>query len=64
MDVFKKGNSKWEAIRVLMGDKDLTQRDVLARAFPSATLLICLFHTFRSFHREVTAEKMGITKSI
>ena len=61
MNVFKKGNSKWEAIRVLMGDKDLTQRDVLARAFPSATLLICLFHTFRSFRREVTAEKMGIT---
>lgn len=44
-----------------MGDKDLTQRDVLARMFPSANLLICLFHTFRTFRQETSTEKMGIT---
>ena len=61
MSFFKKENPNWELVRVLMGDKDLTQRDVLVKAFPSASLLICLFHTFRSFRREVTTEKMGIT---
>ena len=61
IDFFKKENSNWKSIRVLMGDKDLSQRDVLARCFPSATLQICLFHTFRSFWREITTEKMVIT---
>ena len=28
------GNSKWEAICVLMGDKDLTQRDVPFHLLP------------------------------
>ena len=28
---------------ILMGDKDLTQKDVLAHAFPSATLLFKAF---------------------
>jgi zinc finger SWIM domain-containing protein 3 len=61
INIFKNNNPNWMSIRVLMGDKDLTQRDVLAQAFPSANLLICLFHTFRSFRREITAERMGIT---
>ena len=61
MEFFKKENPKWESIRVLMGDKDLSQRGILARCFPLAALQICLFHTFRSFHREITTEKMGIT---
>ena len=61
IESFKKENPKWESIRVLMGDKDLSQRDVLARRFPLAALQICLFHTFRSFRREITTEKMGIT---
>ena len=39
----------------------MTERDVLAAEFPSANLLICLFHTFRSFRREVVIDKMGIT---
>ena len=44
-----------------MADKDMTERDVLAAEFPSAELLICLFHMFRSFRREVVVDKMGIT---
>lgn len=59
--IFKKHNPEWEATRVLMADKDMTERDVLAAEFPSAELLICLFHTFRSFRREVVVDKMGIT---
>lgn len=59
--VFKNNNPNWMSVHVLMGDKDLTQRGVLAQEFPSANLLICLFHTFRSFRREITTERMGIT---
>ena len=59
--IFKKHNPEWEATCVLMADKDMTERDVLAAEFPSAELLICLFHTFRSFRREVVVDKMCIT---
>ena len=44
-----------------MSDKDFVERDVFTKLFPNATLQICLFHTQRSFKREVTTEKMGIT---
>ena len=61
LEFFKERNAAWEAICVIMTDKDLTERDVLARSFPQAQLLICLFHTFRSFRREISVEKIGIT---
>lgn len=48
-------------VRIVMTDKDMTERDVLAQKFPAAQLLICLFHTLRTFRREITMEKMGIT---
>ena len=60
MSIFKKHNPSWESTRVLMSDKDLTEREVLATLFPSADLLIC---SFRSFRREVVVEKMGITSA-
>ena len=58
--IFKKHNPQWKGTRVLMADKDMTERDVLAAEFPSAHLLICLFHTFHSFRREIVVYKMGI----
>lgn len=61
VNAFKKHNEKWESVRVLMADKDMTERDVFASAFPQANLLICLYHTFRSFRREIVIDKMGIT---
>ena len=61
MSIFKKHNSNWESIRALMSDKDLTERDALAVSFPNSQLLICLYHTFHSFRREIVVEKMGIT---
>ena len=45
-----------------MADKDLNERETIKCAFPNATVLICLFHTLRTFKREVTSEKMGITQ--
>ena len=56
MNIFKKYNPNWKATRLFMTDKDMNEREVL-----SAELLICLFHTFRSFRREMVIEKMGIT---
>ena len=61
VSAFKKHNSRWESVQVLMADKDMTERDVFAASFPQAQLLISLYHTFRSFRREVTMDKMGIT---
>ncbi len=62
LDVFIKHNAEAaKNVRIVMTDKDMTERDVLAKKFPSAQLLICLFHTLRTFRREFTMEKMGIT---
>ena len=60
-NAFKKHNADWKRIRVLMADKDLGDHDVLKQSLPNASVLICPFHTLRSFRREITCEKMGIT---
>ena len=44
-----------------MADKDIGERQVLKESFPQAEVLICLFHALRSFRREITCEKFGIT---
>ncbi len=61
VNIFKKHKNNWESVRVIMADKDGTERNVFASAFPQAKLLICLYHTFRSFRREVVMDKMGIS---
>ena len=43
-----------------MADKEMTERSVLAEKISDAVLMICLFHTLRTFHREIASEKMGI----
>ena len=44
----------------IMADKDMTERNVLAEKIPNVVLLICLFHTLRTFCREITTDKMDI----
>ena len=44
-----------------MADKDIGERDVLKLCLPNTSVLICHFHTLRSFKREITCEKIGIT---
>ena len=39
----------------------MNERDVLARSFPNSDLQICLFHTFRTFRREISMDKLGIS---
>lgn len=61
LETFKKKNCNWSSTRVVMADKDIKERDTVKTVLPDATVLICFFHTLRTFRREVTAEKMGIT---
>jgi zinc finger SWIM domain-containing protein 3 len=44
-----------------MADKDFIERDALKAEFPEVSILICLFHVLRTFRREITTEKQGIT---
>ena len=60
-DTFKQHNDRWEATRVVMADKDLKERDIIKQCLPNAIVLICLFHTLRTFRREVSCEKLGIS---
>ncbi|KAK7502609.1 hypothetical protein BaRGS_00006184 [Batillaria attramentaria] len=46
-----------------MADKDWTERGVIHDEFPEAALLICLFHTLRSFRREVTEKTMACSQA-
>ena len=61
MVYFKNLNPKWKKINCVMADKDMTERQVFKEELPQAGLLICLFHTMRTFRMEVTTEKMGIS---
>ena len=38
----------------IMSDKDMTARDLFKEKFPNSSLLICLFHSLKSFGREIT----------
>ena len=58
---FKKHNSRWDKVAMVMTDKDMTERNVFGRAFPQATMHLCLFHVLRTFRRQITCEKFGIT---
>jgi len=61
MDMFKKDNKNWTKTRAVMADRDIGERDSIKRCFPDACVLICLFHTLRSFQREISSSKLGIS---
>ena len=61
LKAFKAQNPNWPSTNVVMTDKDFTERAVFQKEFPSASLLICLFHTLRSMKREVMCEKLGLS---
>ena len=60
IQIFKSQNPSWTSTKTVMTDKDFVERQVFKEEFPAANLVICLFHSQRSFRREVTTEKMGI----
>ena len=59
--VFKEQNSKWEDVKVILTDKDMVERGVFKSEMPQVSMEICLFHVLRTFGREITVEKMGVT---
>ncbi|XP_028417229.1 zinc finger SWIM domain-containing protein 3-like [Dendronephthya gigantea] len=61
VQIFKDHNPSWTGTKTVMTDKDFVERQVLKEEFPCVHLAICLFHTQRTFRREVTCDKMGIT---
>ena len=63
VSIFKRFNPRWTDTKVIMSDKDFTERDAFKNCFPEASLNICLYHTLRSFRREITCEKLGITSA-
>ena len=60
VQAFKRNNPSWNKTKVVMSDKDFTERVVFRKELPQAALHICVFHTMRSFRREVTTEKLSI----
>lgn len=60
VQTFKHHNDQWGKTKVIMSDKDLNERAVFRKEFPAAVLQLCLFHTLRSFRREINCEKLGI----
>ena len=61
IDTFKRLNANWIKTTVVMADKDITERHVIKNHLPSASVLICLFHALRTFRREISCDKLGIT---
>ena len=64
LETFKSENKTSNSIRIFMADKDLNERQLLKELFPNAVILICLFHSLRTFKREVSPTKMGITQAV
>ena len=60
VEVFKLHNPAWVSSRVLISDKDCSERAIFTKEFPGICLQLCLFHVLRSFRREITCDKMGI----
>ena len=61
INTFKEHNPAWTKTTTILIDKDFMERSVYNKAFPSASLQLCLFHVLRSMKREVNTEKMKIT---
>ena len=61
VQLFKDRNPDWTKIEVVITDKDMGERNVFKEEMPQIDLQICLFHALRTFSRELTIDKMGIT---
>lgn len=59
--IFQEYNPSWSKTKVIIGDKDFSDRVVYTDCFPSAVLQICLFHVLTTFNREITTSKRDIT---
>jgi zinc finger SWIM domain-containing protein 3 len=63
LETFRANNPQTELTKYVMADKDLLERSVLKDTFSEANVIICIFHSMRTFSREITCEKMGISQA-
>lgn len=62
LNMFKSKNPKWQDMKTVFTDKDMSERDAVKKVFPDVALLLCIFHVLRAMSREITTTKMGITE--
>ena len=62
VQMFKTYNPKWSQTRVVVSDKDFTERAIFKKEFPTASLLSCLFHTLRTLKMEVSCENLAYSE--
>ncbi|KAG8176409.1 hypothetical protein JTE90_018401 [Oedothorax gibbosus] len=53
---FRMKNNSWPKTRVILTVKDFTERLIFKDVVPHSELEICLFHTMRTFKREITPD--------
>ena len=61
IETFQQKNPAIMRTRIIMADKDINERETIKNTLPHLKVLICLFHTLRTFRREVTTDSMRIT---
>lgn len=62
IECFKDSNAEaCKNINCFMTDKDLTERSVIEEILPGIPMYICLFHSLRTFGREISREKRNIS---
>ena len=61
VETFKKHNPNVSLTRLVMADKDINERDVIKEVLPHVKVMICLFHSLKTFKREINVEDMNIT---
>ena len=57
LKIFKEKNLQWTDTPVISTNKDMQERTIFKSELPQVKLQLCLYHTMRTFHREVTPEK-------
>ena len=60
VETFQKHNPKVSLTRLVMTDKDINEQDVI-KLLPHVKVMICLFHSLKTFKREINVEDMNIT---
>ena len=61
LKIFTRKNPATSRTSIVLTDKDMTERNVFKSELPHIDLQICLYHVLRTFSRECTTEKLGVT---
>lgn len=61
LNIFKQQNLDSNKIQLVFTDKDFSERNAIKEVFPETRLLLCSFHTLKTFRTTITNEKMGVT---